>query len=95
MQLSPPLLTLLEQPAQKPIAPMLERVASLFLRKRGMWIDSSELEQVGGRCAWRTRVSECRTLLGMDISNRVRTVQADGRRFRVSEYAYKPTGDVR
>jgi hypothetical protein len=80
----------------KPIAPMLERVASLFLRKRGMWIDSSELEQVGGRCAWRTRVSECRTLLGMEIQNRVRTVRAaDGSTFRVSEYAYKPIEDIR
>jgi hypothetical protein len=74
----------------KPIAPMLEKVALLFMRKRGMWVDSTELEQVGGRCAWRTRVSECRTVLGMDIQNKVRTVQGtDGRRFRISEYGYK------
>jgi hypothetical protein len=78
----------------KPIAPMLERVAGLFLWKRGEWIDSTELAQVGGRCAWRSRVSECRTLLGMDIRNRVRTVRAaDGSTFRVSEYSYKPTSD--
>jgi hypothetical protein len=78
----------------KPIAPMLERVAGLFLRKRGMWIDSTELAQVGGRCAWRSRVSECRTQIGMDIRNRVRTVRAaDGSTFRVSEYAYRPTSD--
>lgn len=83
------LLDIMEQPP-KPLAPMLERVAALFLRKRGMWIDSSELAQVGGRMAWRTRCSECRTLLGMEIQNRVRTVRAaDGSTFRVSEYGYK------
>jgi hypothetical protein len=75
----------------KPIAPMLERVAGLFLRKRGEWIDSTELAHVGGRCGWRTRCSECRTQLGMRIENRVRTVRAaDGSTFRVSEYSYRP-----
>jgi hypothetical protein len=52
----------------------LARVAGLFMRRRGEWIDSEELAAIGGRCAWRTRCSECRTLLGMDIETRVRTV---------------------
>jgi hypothetical protein len=89
------LITLSEQPQtpSKPVSQMLERVASLFMRKRGMWIDSSELAQVGGRCAWRTRTSECRTILGMDIRNRQRRVkQPDGSQFTVSEYGYKVEG---
>lgn len=46
-----------------------DRAAALFRRKEGEWISATELVQfgIGG---WRTRVSECRTMLGMDIVNR-------------------------
>jgi hypothetical protein len=48
-----------------------DRAAALFRRKEGEWIPATELLQfgIGG---WRTRVSECRTILGMDIVNRQR-----------------------
>jgi hypothetical protein len=41
---------------------------------------------IGGRMAWRTRVSECRTL-GMRIENRLRK-RDDGS--TISEYRYLP-----
>lgn len=75
----------------KPVNPdsRLARVAGLFMRKRGQWIDSEELAAVGGRCAWRTRCSECRTVLGMHIRNRQRRVtKANGEHYIVSEYGY-------
>lgn len=54
-------------PEQKPSR--RDRAAALFRRKEGEWISATELVQfgIGG---WRTRVSECRTMLGMDIVNR-------------------------
>lgn len=71
---------------------MLGKVATLFMRKRGLWLDSSELAQVGGRCGWRTRVSECRTVLGMVIENRVRTIKTATGKYVVSEYGYGVKG---
>lgn len=69
----------------------LARVAALFMRKRGEWIDSEELAAVGGRCAWRTRVSECRTAFDMEIKNRQRRVEGASGPYTVSEYGYKVT----
>jgi hypothetical protein len=74
-----------ESPAIDPNS-MLARVAGLFMRCRGEWIDSEVIAGIGGRCAWRTRVSECRTLLGMDIKNRLRRIKkTDGTSYTVSE----------
>lgn len=80
-----------ERETPKAISPdsRLARVAGLFMRRRGEWIDSEELAAIGGRCAWRTRVSECRTLLGMSISNRQRKADAG---YVISEYGYKVEG---
>lgn len=68
----------------------VDRVADLFRSMPGQWIDSETLSKVGGRCAWRTRVSEARTQYGMRIVNRVRTVETPIGAFKVSEYCYQP-----
>jgi len=60
-----------------------DRVAALFLARPNQWIGGMELAKIGGRYAWRTRVSNCRTELGMTIENRVRTLESG---VRVSEY---------
>ena len=64
-----------------------DRVADLFRQRAGQWIDGLEIATIGGAYASRTRISECRTILKMDIQNRVRTL-GSGR--RVSEYRYVP-----
>lgn len=71
------------------------RVARHFLARPGQWINATDLEHIGGRQAWRTRVSDARKRYGLTIENRVRTVYAEvwgeGRRaWRVSEYRYLP-----
>ncbi len=48
-----------------------ERVAELFRSRPGVWISALELETVGGRLAWRTRVSDCHTQFGMRITKRL------------------------
>ena len=58
------------------------RVAKLFKANPGRWIDGMEIAKVGGCYASRTRISECRTKLGMSIENRVRRI---GSR-KISEY---------
>lgn len=70
----------------------LARVHALFVQKKGQWIDSEELAKAGGRCAWRTRCSECRTLLGMTIENRLRKVRTLDGDFVISEYRYAGKG---
>ncbi len=66
-------------------------VAALFLSAPGLWINASQIAKVGGQFASRTRISECRTQLRMDIQNRTRRVTGlDGRRYTVSEYRYTP-----
>ncbi len=65
------------------------RVAAYFKTQPGVWIDGRTLESVGGRYAWRSRVSDCRTQLGMDIENRQRRVKTEGgQTFVISEYRY-------
>ena len=62
-----------------------DRVAQVFTSRPGAWVNAELLMQVGGRMAWRTRVSDCRKL-GMTIENRTRKVG----RITVSEYRYQP-----
>jgi hypothetical protein len=64
----------------------LHRVAALFRERPNQWIESRSLEAIGGRCAWRTRVSECRTRLSMNIRNR----QDRGRDVVLSWYLFVP-----
>ena len=62
------------------------QVAGLFRACPHQWIESDLLAKVGGKNAWRTRVSECRVDLGMPIANRLRKVG----RVTVSEYKFVP-----
>jgi hypothetical protein len=62
-------------------------VAAFFKARPGQWINAVELEAVGGRQAWRTRVSECRKDLGMTIENKLER----GVDYTVSLYRYLPT----
>lgn len=69
----------------------VSQVARAFADRPKEWIRAIDLEAVGGRQAWRTRVSDCRIRFGMVIENRVRTIRRpDGSRYRVSEYRFCP-----
>ena len=61
-------------------------VADYFRLHPHEWINAEVLMTIGGRMAWRSRVSDARLELGMVIKNRQRKV---GRR-TVSEYRYQP-----
>ena len=63
-----------------------DRIAAHFKQLPNRWIDGEELRGPGGRYAWRTRLSECRRELGMDIENRERKIG----QVTVSEYRYVP-----
>ena len=68
------------------------RVAELFRSMPGQWIEAEVLSKVGGRCAWRTRVSELRhPPYAMTIENRQRLVETPLGNFKVSSYRYVPT----
>lgn len=60
-----------------------DRAAKLFLSRPNEWIPWHEFAAIAGRCAWRTRISDCRRDLGMKIENRVRRLESG---VRVSEY---------
>ena len=64
-----------------------DRVAELFKAHPGQWLDGMTIAEIGGCYASRTRISECRTQLHMDIENRV-VRRANGT--RKSEYRYRP-----
>ena len=66
-------------------------VAAYFRERPNRWIDGLEIAKVGGAYGSRTRISECRCLLGMDIDNRQRPVGD----YRVSEYLYRPPAPER
>lgn len=75
------------------MASFTEKVADLFKQFPNCWIDGMEIAVVGGRYAYRTRISNCRTELGMTIENRQRRVtRLDDPKdfFIVSEYRYVP-----
>ena len=59
----------------------------------GAWIDGRDLATIAGQYAWRTRLSECRTKLGMTIDNRQRVLEGAHGRYTVSEYKYVPPED--
>lgn len=83
------LLDLAEAPPE-PVT-LTERVAAYFKASPGVWIDARALLQVGGFAGWRTRISDCRTELGMTIENRTRRVRLeDGRTVTQSEYRWVP-----
>jgi hypothetical protein len=65
-----------------PLYRLTDRVAAYFKAHPDRWLDGRELAQVGGYAAYRTRISDCRTELGMDIINR--TYRKGG--LTISEY---------
>lgn len=68
-----------------------DRVEAYFKARPGQWISAQSLEFVGGRQAWRTRVSDVRRERNMTIENRTRRVKSyDGTVYTASEYRYTP-----
>lgn len=69
-----------------------QAVANYFRKYPGRWIDGQVLARIGGRYAWRTRVSNARRQLGMQIDNRLlRKGNLLGKScFIASEYRYVP-----
>ena len=66
-----------------------DRLAAHFEAHVGEWIDARDLLPIAGFAAWRTRLSECRRELGMDIENRNRPVKLDsGKTITMSFYRY-------
>ena len=67
-----------------------ERVLRYFLAHPGEWISTQELEIEGGRCAWRTRVSNARKILE---KQEIGTIENETRHFEsgtVSRYRFVP-----
>lgn len=66
-----------------------ERVLAFLEEQPDVWIEATRFEAPGGRQAWRTAISEARTLAkgkGWDIVNRQRRQKVDGREWTLSEY---------
>lgn len=64
-----------------------ERVAALFRERPNQRVDTFSLEVAGGRRAWRTATSECRTKLGMNIVNELEYVRdASGKVIRIDSF---------
>jgi len=72
----------------------LERTAEYFKAHPRVSISCYVLEKIGGRNGWRTRVSECRTRLGMRISAPTHTRDKQTG-VRTSFYRYDPPGEPR
>jgi len=69
--------------------PFRDRVAAHFKKHPGQWLDGDEFRYIGGKYAYRTRISDCRRELGMAIENRKRKVNG----VTVSEYRFTPSED--
>lgn len=70
---------------------LTDKLAAHFRAKPDVWIDGVSLETIAGRYAWRSRVSDCRRKLGMDIRNRQqRMTDADGKTWVISWYMFVP-----
>lgn len=67
-----------------------DRVAQEFRARPHEWVNAYQLMQIGGALAFRTRVSECRTQLGMVIGNDVRR---DKNGVATSWYRFVPKSD--
>ena len=52
-----------------------DRVANYLKSHPHTWVDGMTLAELGGQYAWRSRISDARTQLGMVIENRQRTVR--------------------
>jgi hypothetical protein len=61
-----------------------DRVAAYFRARPNVWIDGDAFRNVGGKYAYRTRISECRTTLQMEIDHRLRRIGS----VVISEYMF-------
>jgi hypothetical protein len=61
---------------------LTEATAQFFRTNPNLWLNARKFLPVGGTEAWRSRISDCRTKLGMDVENRQKVVGG----IRVSEY---------
>jgi hypothetical protein len=52
-----------------------DAVEALLRAHEGEWVDSTELMKAGGSMAWRTRISNLRTLRGLVIRNEQRRIR--------------------
>lgn len=87
MQPDPSQPSLLSSGSEIPLSgsSLCAKLARFFMAREGQWIDGDALRAVGGRYAYRTRVSELRRdPWAMDIRNRQRKV--DG--YTISEYRF-------
>lgn len=64
-----------------------DRVAAHFRRYPNRWVHYEKLMELGGRLAWRTRVSDCRKELDMAIENKI---DRDKKGVADSYYRYVP-----
>lgn len=55
-----------------------EAIADYFRERPNEWIRAELLEAVGGRQAWRSRVSNARLNYDMQIDNRTRVIRTHG-----------------
>lgn len=55
----------------------LDTMAGYFITHENEWVSALDLARLGGLLAWRTRVSDCRRVLGMNVENELRR-QPDG-----------------
>jgi hypothetical protein len=72
---------------------LTEQVADLLRRHPNVWIDCHLFADIAGIGGWRTRISNCRTELGMTIENRV--IKWELTRRNRSQYCYRPSGAQR
>ena len=64
-----------------------EAVAGYLRSRPNEWCSVYALMQVGGAMAWRSRISECRTQLGMRVDCKI---ERDGNGVAVSYYRFVP-----
>lgn len=68
-----------------------DRVADYFRAHPGQWISMQTLAGLAGTGGWRSRVSDCRTQLGLTIENKVsRVTLPNGEKITKSDYRYVP-----
>jgi hypothetical protein len=75
-----------------------DRLFWYFLDREGVWVGTYMLEKLGGRLAWRTRVSDARKrarLVRRDIVNRQRRQRRGKKTWTCSEYVMVKQKDVR
>ena len=65
-----------------------DAVAAHFKAHPREWVSAYTLMDLGGKMAWRSRVSNCRTQLGMVIDNRIRRLDSGE---AISEYRFVPS----